>query len=263
MSRRKNEPGLITTLDDEPQPDLFLEGYALSDVGCKRNGNEDAAEVLLSAAGDRGLALVADGMGGHAGGELASGLAAAMFAERFSRYETAEDLADLILEADARIAAEHKGAGTTVVAVLADLETLKVAHLGDSRAYLWRDGTLRQLTSDDSWVQTQVDVGRLTPDQARTHPRRNVLLKAVGTGRQEHATARTFRFFEGDVVLLTSDGLHGVVSEDRIAAAMPGPHLDETARRLVEMALHGGGPDNISVALLRMSASSQDAAERE
>lgn len=241
----------VRTMDEEPFADLRLAAVSLTDVGCKRSSNQDVARAIMSEDGTWGLILVADGMGGHKHGELASGTAADMLRQRFlaSSLNSTDDLVDVVLQADSRISAEV-GGGTTIVAALVDLHTMQIAHLGDSRAYLWREGELRRLTIDHSWVQSQVDAGRLSPEEATRHPRRNVLLRAVGTGRQEKPDVKILRFLPGDVLLLCSDGLWGVVGETAMAqllASMSSP-LDRP-EALVEAALAAGAPDNVSLAM--------------
>ncbi|HMA46201.1 MAG TPA: PP2C family serine/threonine-protein phosphatase, partial [Frankiaceae bacterium] len=224
--------------------------YALrSDVGHVREGNEDSAY-----AGSRLLA-VADGMGGHAAGEVASSTVIAQLAP-LDEDVAGGDLLDA-LAAAVRQANEHlremaaadgtlDGMGTTITAMLSAGSRLGVLHVGDSRAYLLRDGELSQVTHDHTLVQDLVDQGRITPEQATTHPQRSLLMRALD-GREVEPDLSIREARRGDRYLLCTDGLSGVVSEDTILAALLLPKPQEAVDRLVELALKGGGPDNVTV----------------
>jgi PPM family protein phosphatase len=246
-----------------------------TDRGLRRHHNEDAFLVR----DDLGLAVVADGMGGHAAGEVAAQLAVKEL-ERFITA-TADSLdntwpedwdSSLSLNANrlARgIEAAHrgvtaavqqdaglKGMGATIVATLIDpaTTTATVAHVGDSRAYVFRDGALHLLTSDHSWVHEQVVAGLLSEEAARTHPLKNVVTRALG-GNQEPAVdiiEETLR--PGDVVLLCSDGLTTMLSDDDIASTLArGRTLDESVRELIDEANRRGGIDNITVVVAHVA----------
>jgi PPM family protein phosphatase len=231
---------------------IALHYAARSDVGLIRANNQDSGY-----AGPH-LLVVADGMGGHAGGDIASSLAVAELAgldgESLGAQEAQSRLNAALRAANGRlldrVIAEPvlAGMGTTVTAVLRAGNRLILAHIGDSRAYLLRDGRLHQVTSDHTYVQRLVAEGSLTPEEAEHHPQRSVLLRVL-TG--EHGDEPDLSVREGrpgDRLLLCSDGLSGVVSfetlEDSLAA---GGDPATTAQRLVQLALRGGGPDNVTV----------------
>ncbi|WP_322762002.1 PP2C family serine/threonine-protein phosphatase [Frankia sp. Cr2] len=224
--------------------------YAVrSDVGHVREGNEDSAY-----AGSR-LVAVADGMGGHAAGEVASSTVISQLADLDADVGSGEilhaladsvDLANAELRAMASEDGSLEGMGTTVTALLLSGISLGVLHVGDSRAYLLRDGVLRQVTHDHTLVQDLVDQGRITPAQADTHPQRSLLMRALD-GRDVEPDLFIQDAITGDRYLLCTDGLSGVVTEVTIhdALLLPGPQ--DVVDRLVELALKGGGPDNITV----------------
>jgi protein phosphatase len=205
-------------------------------------------------AGDR-ILVIADGMGGHAAGDTASRLVVAAFAP-LDTHDPDQDLLGALriatIDGNAAIAetvTEHPeldGMGTTVTALYFDGSRLAIAHVGDSRAYLYRSGVLHQLTHDDTFVQSLVDDGRITEDEAVHHPQRNLLLRALnGTELEPSLTQRIAR--AGDRYLICSDGLSGVVSAEAIADALTEPDPERAADLLVELALVGGGPDNVTV----------------
>src|SRR5690625_899116 len=214
-----------------------------------RENNEDSAY-----AGPRLLAL-ADGMGGHAAGEIASQFVVASLA-RLDEDEPGQDLTGALTRAltvgNEAIAAhveahpETEGMGCTATALLFDGRRMGLIHVGDSRAYLLRAGTLSQITKDDTFVQSLVDRGELSADEAHSHPRRSLILKAL-TGEPVEPTAVTREAKVGDRYLLCSDGLSDPVSTETISETLGAGTVDEAADRLVQLALRSGGPDNITV----------------
>jgi len=228
---------------------LVLRYAARSDRGLVRSNNEDSVY-----AGARLLAL-ADGMGGHAAGEVASQLMIAALAH-LDDDEPGGDLlgklAEAVREGNASIAdqveeePELDGMGTTLTAILFAGSKLGLAHIGDSRAYLLRDGQLTQITRDDTFVQSLVDEGRITPEQAHTHPQRSLIMRAL-TGSEVEPTLTVREARAGDRYLVCSDGLSDVVSDETIADTMRQGTQDECADRLIELALRSGGPDNVTV----------------
>jgi PPM family protein phosphatase len=241
---------------------MRLSSFAATDVGLQRAGNED------SHLRGRNVFAVADGLGGHQGGEVASAMAVERLAALDGRdfgepARAAEALADAIAEANRAIlergVAERElwGMGTTVTAaaVVGDL-VLQLAHVGDSRAYLLREGgPPRQLTTDHTVVGELVRRGRLTQRQAASHPERSVLTRAVGLDpnlQVERPDPLGLR--PGDQVLLCSDGLTETVADERLAELLAG-HADgdDACRALIAAANAAGGPDNITVVLLRVA----------
>ncbi len=233
---------------------LTLRSVARSDVGLVRRNNQDSGY-----AGEH-LIVVADGMGGHAGGDVASSIAVAALVGLDSEAAGPDALAhlsgaisgaqDTIMEAVADDAS-LKGMGTTVTAILRSEDRLVLAHIGDSRAYLLRDGELVQVTSDHTFVQMLVDEGRITAEEAESHPQRSVIMRVLGDVDAEVELDTSVRAaVVGDRWLLCSDGLSGPVSDETIGETLRGhADLEECARALVDLALRGGGPDNITCVL--------------
>lgn len=228
---------------------LVLRYAARSDRGLVRANNEDSVY-----AGARLLAL-ADGMGGHAAGEVASQLVIAALAH-LDDDEPGGDLLNklnvAVHEGNSAIAAhveadpELEGMGTTLTAILFAGGRLGLVHIGDSRGYLMRDGELTQITKDDTFVQTLVDEGRITAEEAHSHPQRSLIMRAL-TGHEVEPTLIMREAKVGDRYLLCSDGLSDPVSHETIAEAMQIPDVVDAADRLIELALRGGGPDNVTV----------------
>lgn len=226
----------------------------LTDTGRARRANED--HFLVRAP----LFVVADGMGGAQAGEVASRLAAETFADGLGDGDSLERrLAARVEDANRRIhrrAREDRaraGMGTTLTAVYVDDEELVVAHVGDSRAYLWRDGELTRLTRDHSLVDELVRRGKLTEEEAAEHPQRSIITRALGPEPDVEVDTRTYRGRDGDVLLLCSDGLTSMISEDDVAALLrDATDLDAAARALVDAANDAGGRDNITVVLARL-----------
>jgi serine/threonine protein phosphatase PrpC len=230
------------------------EQYAVSDTGRARRANEDS---LLARAP---LFVVADGMGGAQAGEVASRIAVEAFQQGLG--DTAEPearLATLALAANAHIHelshtnAEQAGMGTTLTALYVGEEEVSIAHVGDSRAYCWRDGELLRLTDDHSLVDELIRQGRLTPEEAVEHPQRSVITRALGPEGTVEIDTRSYRARAGDVYLLCSDGLTTMVGEELLAAQLLAhPRLSDAGEALVTAANEAGGRDNITVLLLRL-----------
>ena len=228
---------------------LVLRYAARSDRGLVRQNNQDSVY-----AGPRLLAL-ADGMGGHAAGEVASKVVIAALApldDEDPGGDLLNDLGEAIEQGNAAISElvggdpDLDGMGTTLTAVLFAGSKLGLAHVGDSRAYLLRGNAFTQITHDDTFVQSLLDEGRITAEEAASHPQRSLLLKAL-TGREIEPSLAVREARAGDRYLLCSDGLSGVVSDETLAEALRIPDPQECADRLIELALKGGGPDNVTV----------------
>lgn len=236
----------------------MIESFGLTNPGCVRKNNED----YYILAPEAGLYVVADGMGGAQAGEHASKLAAETVLEMVLRTETpgAETLLRAFEEANRQVLqaastdVSLEGMGTTLVAVLDSSEGLLVASVGDSRAYIYENDELLIVTEDQTWVH---EVGRrLGLDEAtlKTHPMRHVLTMAIGVSSQLRVHTYALKPLPGTQILLCSDGLHGVVSEDIIFEALSTPgELEEKCRFLIQSAREAGGPDNITTVLLRMN----------
>jgi protein phosphatase len=241
--------------------------------GLRRPGNEDAFCVRP----DLGLYLVADGMGGHAAGEVASRLAVDVIEAFIGEtrdadlnrtwpfpYDTNLSLDGNRLKAAFRLANRRlaaamagddalRGMATTAAAILIGRKAPVVAHVGDSRVYLWRDGQLRQLTQDHSWVGEQVRAGMLSDADARRHPWRNVVTRALAGGDDPEVEVSETELAAGDRLLLCSDGLSAVVAQERLEAIFAERRsLDETCQTLIEAPNDAGGPDNITAVVLNV-----------
>src|SRR3954453_22579365 len=228
---------------------LILRYAVRSDLGLVRSNNEDSVY-----AGPRLLAI-ADGMGGHAAGEVASkiviGALENLDADR-APGDLIAALRDSVLDANERLSAavardsQLDGMGTTLTALRFSGAQVGLVHVGDSRAYLLRSGQLSQITHDDTYVQYLVDSGKLTPDEAKDHPRKSVILRALlGTDVEPDVSIRGAR--HGDRYLLCSDGLSDVVSAETISDPLQIEDPQGAADPLADLALRGGGPDNVTV----------------
>lgn len=242
----------------------MLEASALTDPGKIRFTNQDAFRIIP----ELGLYLLADGMGGARGGERASQIAVEAVAENLARvpHRDAAALLGAVEEANQRIFAEAsrdpelEGMGTTLVAALETRQNdLAIASVGDSRAYVFEQGQLRAVTEDQTWVQ---EVGRtlgLDDDALRRHPMRHVLTMAVGVASMVRIRYYSAPIKKDTLMLLSSDGLHGVVSEEKIASVLgaAADSLKETCQQLVDAANEAGSPDNVTVLLIRQARKNQ------
>lgn len=236
---------------------LILRTAVVSDPGLIRDNNEDSVH-----AGQRLLA-VADGMGGMPAGDVASEIMMSALVGLEEVPETAEPLAALhaAVEAGNRQIGEaaeadpaREGMGTTVTALLLSGGQFVLLHVGDSRAYLLRDGVLSQLTKDDTFVQSLVDRGMLTPDEARSHPRRSLVTQAV-QGHQLEPAYSTLTPLVGDRFLLCSDGLSDIITDETIAECLvTQTDRQQCAEQLVKLALQAGAPDNVTVVIADIAA---------
>ncbi len=254
---------------------------SISDVGRKRKSNEDNY-----CANDReGLYVVADGMGGHAAGEVASELATQTIEEFIkltssdaditwpfgldeklslsgNRLKTAIRFANGKLVEKVQEDAECEGMATTVAAVLLDKDQAHIAHVGDSRVYLVRDNTIRQLTSDHSWVNEQVISGLIDSEQARTHPLRNVVTRALGGKEGLEIDLQVLDLEAGDMLLICSDGLTSMIEDGEILEVVQagGLQVNQVVRELVDAANESGGEDNITTIALSFSDNQDEGA---
>jgi serine/threonine protein phosphatase PrpC len=250
---------------------MEVKAEGLTHVGRQRQHNEDAFLVEKEA----GLFLVADGMGGHAAGEIASRIAVDSitefilhtkeddgtwphaYDEHFSR--TTNRLMAAVRMANTRVLeamrkdARLRGMGTTVVACLAEADTISVAHVGDSRAYMIRDNALSRITNDHSWVFEQVQAGMLSEAEAEKHPLRNVITRALGGALQVTPDASEIATKPGDVFLLCSDGLTGMVPETEILRLVTSSNGDmaKACQQLIDAANERGGLDNVTAVLVK------------
>ena len=251
---------------------MTLEIRAATDLGMKRSQNEDSHGSWVpedpAERERRGvLVVVADGMGGSRAGEVASRLAVETVIRTYREGRSPNPLDDLYRAVESANQVVHtesvshpdmSGMGTTCTALVVRGPDAYVAHVGDSRCYAVLDGQLRQLTQDHSLVAQLVRDGQLTPDQARTDPRRNVVTRSVGVGAHVEIDAQRFEALlrEGDTLLLCSDGLHGLVPDAELAQLASEDRLDDACRRAIVTANQRGGHDNITVVLARAHAAS-------
>lgn len=258
-----------------PERRLILRAVLRSDVGLVRSENQDFGtyttqdEERTSSPGGR-LLIVADGMGGHRGGATASRLAAETVKAQYLGSDTPDiptALRESLSRANARIFSEAqsnpdlRGMGTTTSVLAVKNSEGWLAHVGDSRIYMVRDGEIKQLTDDHSLVATMVREGLLTSQEAETHPRRNVLQRSMGVAEDVEIDVRgPIELRVGDTFILCSDGLHGVVKEDEIkeVASMT---LEAAADEYLRRALERGAPDNVTVIVARVEAAPDDASE--
>jgi protein phosphatase len=225
-----------------------------TDTGRQRRGNEDSVFVRAP------LFVVADGMGGAQAGEVASRIAVEHFQEGLPEEGTAEErLATVVQRANREIYdrahddASRAGMGTTLTAAYLDDDHVSIAHVGDSRAYLMRDGELTRLTEDHSLVEELRKKGKLTEEEALEHPQRSIITRALGPEPEVEVDTWSYPVRSGDVVLLCSDGLTSMIPEDAVARALAkSPDLETAAARLIHEANAAGGRDNITVVLFRV-----------
>lgn len=229
---------------------MRIEVGSATDIGRVRERNEDSILV------DPPLYVVADGMGGHRGGDVASQVAVETM-EAAAAAEGRRSLAEQVRLANSAVwerSAEDQrlsGMGTTLTAARVDGSTLLLAHVGDSRAYLMRDGVLEQLTDDHTLVARMVRSGEITPAEADVHPHKNVMTRALGTEEEVEVDEDSIALLDGDRFLLCSDGLTGMVTEDQIQAILENSDQpQQAADRLVKAANRAGGIDNISVVVI-------------
>lgn len=222
-----------------------------TDVGCVREHNEDSLAVAPP------LFIVADGMGGHAAGEVASEIAVRTISRHAPEHPDAHALGKAVEEANRAIIEaslsnpKREGMGTTCTAALLEGERLVIAQVGDSRAYLFHDGRLQQVTRDHSLVANMIEAGQITPEEARTHPQRSVITRALGNDPACRPDLYELTVQAGDRILLCSDGLSSMVSADAMQAVLTRA-LDpqRCASQLVNAAIAAGGLDNVTVVVV-------------
>ena len=247
---------------------MQLVAYARTDTGPVREQNEDSLLIDL----ENGVFVVADGMGGHAAGEVASAMATETVHRtlmgasdpdetRLVRDHETEDPADILRERlryamnqasirirrEADVRPETRGMGTTLVVLVIDGDQAHLAHVGDSRAYLFRQGRLVRLTRDHTVVQQEIDAGRLTPELARLLPHKHILTQSVGFHGPVEPDTTTRWVEEGDLFILCSDGVTDPLDDDAITRVLTGTPMAQVAERLVTAALQAGAEDNVTV----------------
>ena len=231
-----------------------FECVSRTDVGLKRKINEDAVLVRT----ERGLWAVADGMGGHEAGDLASKTVVEALLECASKGKASLrqalmglDLANARLADLSRSKFEGRTIGSTVVGLILDGTEFSCFWAGDSRAYRIRGGRIEQLTRDHSMVQDLVDAGMLRSEEAKTHPNANIITRAVGVSDVFDVETLSGEVLPGDTFLLASDGLTRLLGDEELLAEIDGKEIEHSASRLVEIALERDAPDNVSLAIVR------------
>ena len=254
---------------------LRVEVAGDTNVGRKRNHNEDAFSIL----GEYGLYIVADGMGGHASGEVASRMSVETLREFFSataddpertwpykmdrtkgyeenRLITGIKLANLRIYEAAQRDIRRRGMGTTIVAIFTVEDGLYVAHVGDSRVYLLRDGKMEQLTEDHSLLNDYIKAKKLTPEEIENFPHKNVIVRALGMKDSVVVDVTRLQPAENDIFLLCSDGLSGMVTDPKMEEILQKqPDIDKAAQNMIDAANAAGGNDNVTCILIRWHAS--------
>ena len=242
-----------------------MKAYGITDKGKVRRINQDSFLYDLQEEQDRAVAVLCDGMGGERAGEVASELAAGAFLEHalksFTLPETplAVDIArecaawaNLHVYDKANRNSDYAGMGTTLVAAVINGHDAAVVNVGDSRCYWLAEGQLQQVTRDHSWVQDMVDQGVLTPGEAVSHPKKNLITRAVGHQRRIRSDIFRIDLRYGDLLLFCSDGLSNVVVEDEIERCLLGDgDLPQKCRELLQKALDRGAPDNVTILVLQ------------
>jgi serine/threonine protein phosphatase PrpC len=239
---------------------------AKTDVGLVREGNEDSLLI------EEPLFVVADGMGGHLAGDVASSTAVGVIADRWHETNMSDEdgLRAVVREANAAIWEKSqadpslRGMGTTCTLVRVDDSQARLAHVGDSRAYLFRDGELSQLTEDHTMVGRMVREGRLSIEEAEHHPQRNIITRALGVDTEVDVDTFSFDLVAGDRILICSDGLTSMVSSQPISEILANePNPQRAAEKLVQLAIDNGGEDNVTVVLLDIDGTDAAAGPRE
>lgn len=227
--------------------------FCATDVGCVRTLNEDT--YYMPQEGENFVA-VADGMGGHNAGEVASSMAVRVLKEILStecvvsedrlRYAFGRANREIYLESEKDQA--KKGMGTTMTALWFSKDRVILGHVGDSRAYRMREGRILRASTDHSYVEELVKIGAITPEMARTHPRRNIITRSIGPWPRVEADVATFDLQKGDIWLLCSDGLTMYLDDNDIGKVLAGDQsLPDKVSTLIQMALDAGGEDNVTV----------------
>ena len=258
---------------------LVLSLGSLTHVGVQRSSNQDAYCALVGPDAPQGvdaLLAVADGMGGHKAGEVASAMAIEGLVGLLSHQSSGtikpvrpgeydSKLEEIVQQVNGNIhreaaRPETQGMGTTLTVAVLACHGILIAHVGDSRAYLLRKGKLRQLTQDHSWVGQEVARGTMTAEEARVHPRRNIITRCLGTAPEVQVDRMAPEMEEGDILLLCSDGLYSLVTDDEIGRILGEEAPQQACDSLVERANALGGHDNVTVVVARVDHLKKDKA---
>ncbi|MFD2044053.1 Stp1/IreP family PP2C-type Ser/Thr phosphatase [Ornithinibacillus salinisoli] len=246
-----------------------MKGHFLSDRGKVRNHNEDSGGIFYNDKGQL-LAIIADGMGGHQAGDVASEMATTFIEEKWRQSnpltspEQVEEWMEQILKEMNETIHKHsiekeecQGMGTTVVVAICTEEFITISHIGDSRCYLYDENGFNQITEDHSLVNALVQSGQISKEEAKDHPRKNVVLKALGTEANVESDIQTVSWEDGDKLLLCSDGLSDKVLDSELADYMKdlSVGMEEVSQKLVDLANDRGGEDNVTLIIIEHEAS--------
>lgn len=248
-----------------------MEANFLTDRGQVRTRNEDSGGIYYNESGQL-LAIIADGMGGHQSGDVASQMAVSIIQNEWqestactSPEQTEEWFIQVLTKMNisiynhAREKEEYTGMGTTIVAVISGVDFITIAHIGDSRCYIYNESGFNQITEDHSLVNELVRSGQITEEDARHHPRKNIVLKALGTEAHVKADIMSLGWDPGDKLLLCSDGLTDKVANAELSEYIKSDAcLTETSQMLVDLANERGGEDNISLVMINNKSPDQD-----
>lgn len=240
-----------------------MRAYAKTDVGFKRAVNQDYMYCSENSVGSfRNLFIVADGMGGHKAGDYASKLCVEQMVQSIEKsehktpvslFEEAVDAANGAVYSESQEHEEYEGMGTTLVACTMQEDTLYVANIGDSRLYLLRDDDIMQITEDHSLVEEMVKQGNITESEARVHPQKNIITRAVGIDQSVQADFFEVEIYPDDIIMLCSDGLSNMIEdEDMEYIVKRSKSLQDAGETLVARANENGGSDNITVVLAKV-----------
>ena len=243
-----------------------MQAWGLTDPGMIRAQNQDDY-AIVKLGRDQLLAIVCDGMGGARSGNIASKMAVDVFSDEIRRTIRSNmkqdridkmltdtlELANKAVFEQSQLSDEYKGMGTTLVAALFQKDTVSVINVGDSRAYLFNNGGVSRITTDHSLVELMVQRGELTREAAKSHPGKNLITRAVGTESSVECDIFHHRLIKGDSVLLCSDGLSNLLSDQEILfEVVHGVHRNDCCQRLMKIANYRGSPDNVTIALISM-----------
>lgn len=230
--------------------------YAKTHKGNVRKLNEDAVYIPEDKQGY--FAILADGMGGHSAGDVASSLIVSAVRSYFCGIDAAAVTAEMLKDAlrhantlvwnESRANSNRKGMGSTATAAVFTDGKVFIGQVGDSRAYLFRDGVLKQITTDHSYVQLLLDKGLINKEEAESHPQKNIITRAVGTDKDVDVDLFILELYQNDVILLCSDGLSNAVSDEQITGILS-KDMPTVAERLIQAALDNGGTDNVSAVI--------------
>lgn len=247
-----------------------MEAHFLTDIGQVRSHNEDSGGIFYNSA-EQMLAIVADGMGGHQAGDIASQMATQVIQKKWetqAELETPERLENWITETvteantavftESKVKPELEGMGTTLVIAVCTDEFITIAHIGDSRCYIYKNDGLKQITEDHSLVNELVRSGQISADDAEFHPRKNVLLRALGTEESVVCDIQTMEWETGSKILLCSDGLTNKVIDTELTEYLSKPDQgNKIGQELIDLANERGGEDNISLAIIHHDSTSE------